>query len=381
MSALSATDPGRLSSVQEELLDHYRDHWQQVRNSTAPADRAEAEYGVALAYAAVGLDPPARTVWCSSPVAIELSRKATWHEFDPGPLVKPLIVDNLIRRVATTIDNSAPVRIRSAAATALEVEWKFLSASATLSNELQDSASRTRWSMGARKRAFIGRLARRQYTQHLPFNVSRWLQHEHVGFLAKCAFLHNACGMVKATDVLQGLWRIATNVGAMLPHKRVCWLSERHDILKLDINGRLHSREGPAVRYPDGWCRYAWKGAIVPGWIIDQTDQINARAIERERDPIVRHSMIDIITPQKYIATGAAMVVARDNTGTLWRKPWTDWGTAWAAVEVVNGTPELDGSRRHYFLQVPADVHTPIEAVAWTYGMSAERYAKLLRRT
>ena len=68
MSGSSATEPERLSAEQEALLGPYRDHWKLVRNSTAPADRAAAERGVALAYAGAGLAPPDRIVWCESPL-------------------------------------------------------------------------------------------------------------------------------------------------------------------------------------------------------------------------------------------------------------------------------------------------------------------------
>jgi hypothetical protein len=43
-------------------------------------------------------------------------------------------------------------------------------------------------------------------------------------------------------------------------------------------------------------------------------------------------------------------------------------------VEVENGTREPDGSRRHYFLPVPPGARTPHEAVAWTYGLTPDRY-------
>ena len=42
-----------------------------------------------------------------------------------------------------------------------------------------------------------------------------------------------------------------------------------------------------------------------------------------------------------------------DETGVLWRKRWQA-SDHWAAVEVINGTPEPDGTHKHYFLQVPA---------------------------
>ena len=43
----------------------------------------------------------------------------------------------------------------------------------------------------------------------------------------------------------------------------------------------------------------------------------------------------------------------QDDFGKLWRlRPGLD-GEAVRVVEVVNATPEPDGSYRHYFLQVP----------------------------
>jgi hypothetical protein len=90
--------------------------------------------------------------------------------------------------------------------------------------------------------------------------------------------------------------------------------------------------------------------------------------------------MIEIMTPERYVALGAATCVAEDETGILWRRNWLA-ADAWAAVEVVNATPEPDGTRRHFFLQVPANLRTAREAVAWTYGMRAEAYAHLVLRT
>ena len=91
--------------------------------------------------------------------------------------------------------------------------------------------------------------------------------------------------------------------------------------------------------------------------------------------------MIEIMTPERYVANGGAVRVAEDETGILWRKTW--WATidTWAAIEVINGTPEPDGTRKRYFLQVPGHLQIPREAVAWTYGMTAAEYAQITIRT
>ena len=48
---------------------------------------------------------------------------------------------------------------------------------------------------------------------------------------------------------------------------------------------------------------------------------------------------------------------------------------------VTNGTPEPDGHRRRYGINVPGQVDDPVDAAAWTYGLAGELYATLARRT
>jgi hypothetical protein len=94
--------------------------------------------------------------------------------------------------------------------------------------------------------------------------------------------------------------------------------------------------------------------------------------------------MIEIMTPERFVRSGGATRVSEDGTGVLWRTRWSHRGVtigSWAAVEVANGTADSDGSHRRYFLRVPARLSTAREAVAWTYGLSPERYVELEVRT
>lgn len=43
-------------------------------------------------------------------------------------------------------------------------------------------------------------------------------------------------------------------------------------------------------------------------------------------------------------------------------------------VEVVNSTPEPDGSLKTYFLRVPPAMETCQQAIAWTFGKEANDY-------
>ena len=70
---------------------------------------------------------------------------------------------------------------------------------------------------------------------------------------------------------------------------------------------------------------------------------------------------------------GRAKLVRQDNFGKLWRLQPGMEGESVRVVEVVNATPEPDGSYRNYFLQVPPSVRTAREAVAWTFGFESAR--------
>jgi len=168
----------------------------------------------------------------------------------------------------------------------------------------------------------------------------------------------------------------------MLPHENICWLSELPETLSTDPTGRLHSGKTAALQFSDGFKIYAWKGIVIPDWIVTRPDLVTVRSIDRQPNPWIRRCMIEIMTPETYIALGGATCVSRDGTGKLWRRQW--WGPgddSWAAVEVLNGSAEPDGTYKRYYLQVPANVRTAREAVAWTYGLTDSQYANLVVRT
>ena len=80
--------------------------------------------------------------------------------------------------------------------------------------------------------------------------------------------------------------------------------------------------------------------------------------------------MIDIFTPVVSSPKAAPAVCRRTRPHSLAPALAVE---AWAAVDVTNGSPEPDGTYKHYFLQVPATVRTAREGVAWTYGLPEQR--------
>jgi hypothetical protein len=371
------TEYKALTAEQTAALSGYRARWAAIRRLTEPADRGAAEEGVRLAYRGAGLKAPARIVWRESPVA--LSQLACRASRADGPNVKSAVIHRRRRQAAALVGARIDRRVQAVVDSAVNPTDALVesAADAVLRSAAHESASlleRFRrsdplslsWTM----RTLLGLHG---------FRYSAAGQHD-LSWLAAYDFFRNELGMREETAALTGLFQLATSLGWLQPHEHTCWLAERPNLLRGDIRDRLHDPSGPALRYPDGWSIWAWKGVEVPSWMIERPEQITLASIDAETDVQVRRCMIEIMTPQRYVALGGAVRVAEDETGILWRKAWLAFD-AWAAVEVINATPEPDGTRKHFFLQVPANIQTAREAVAWTYGMRADAYARLVVRT
>ncbi len=382
-----------LSLEQQQALTRHRRRWLTMLASEDPVDRKAAEAGVRQAYWSADLAPPERIVWCEGPremaqmwrqETVTVAAKGSARRVSgagnsgAGNNVRNAVIDAMFSRTVAAVERACGRALRQSVAEGMRLGRPGPLGTAVVAathqaidEPVQRPMLRLRW--------WGGRRGGNGYFSRTTFRDSGYSPHE-LGWLGTYQFLHDDCGVVEATQQLAGLWQVAAHVGWIVPHENVCWLSERHHVLKADANERLHCATGPALSYRDGLTVHMWKGVQVPGHLIENPSRITARTIDRELDPVVRRCMIDIITPERYIAMGSAVRINQDETGTLWRKLW--WGfDAWAAVEVVNGTPEPDGTRKHYYLQVPPTVRTAREAVAWTYGLSENQYAQLKLRT
>jgi hypothetical protein len=371
------TEHEALTAQQAAALGTFRARWRAIRRSTEPADRGAAEGGVRLAYRAAGLAPPERMIWCNSPIALaHLALRSTAAD---GRNVKAAIMHRLRRQAAASVARRVGRRVRT------EVDNKVNSADA-----LADSAVEAVVQAAAQDDEPLLRRLRRSRPLTWSRLLSALIGHEglqieavgphELSWLATYDYFRNVLALREETEGLLGLLQLAAAAGWWQPHERTCWLAERPELLHGDERDRLHDAEGPALRFRDGFAVWAWKGVEIPRWLIERPEHITLALIDAESNVQVRRCMIEIMTPERYVAKGGAVRVAEDETGVLWRKIWLA-SDAWAAVEVINATPEPDGTRRHFFLQVPPHMRTAREAVAWTYGLTPHAYRQLVVRT
>jgi len=365
---LSRIEIAALTQAQRAALPVYGARWSDLRRSTAPPDYTGVVDGVHKAYLAAGLAPPRDVVWEEGPA--ELAVAWARRRGAAGDNVRALVVDVVRRRTELAVDRALALSVRMALAA--EAGLSRVPGFCTSIDEavlrIGDRALPTL------RRRFVDFFPRRRARLSL---AGSSFSLQSAPWLGALEYLHDVCGLQRHTRALAGLWHIARNASWMLPHEHVCWLMERPRLIRHDANGRLHAADGAALRFGSECNVYAWKGILVPPGLIEHPERIDVRTIEAAHDPQIRRCMIEIMTPQRFIEKGGAYRVAADDTGVLWRQRWR-W-EAWAAVEVINGTPEPDGGYKRYFLQVPATVRTPREAVAWTYGLAERHYRPVVR--
>lgn len=191
---------------------------------------------------------------------------------------------------------------------------------------------------------------------------------------------------------LRMLHELRLSAGPVLLLRNEVLVSERPLVARVDAEGRLHAESGAAMAWADGFEVWAWHGVVVPEWVARDPASITPARIDAERNAEVRRVMVERFGVERLMRDSGGEVIHEDETGRLWRRlvgPVTgprSWaqGMAWnrprthevvVMVEVVNATPEPDGTFKTYFLRVPPGTRTACEGVAWTFGMTEREYA------
>ncbi len=145
----------------------------------------------------------------------------------------------------------------------------------------------------------------------------------------------------------------------------------------VDDRGRLHGDHGHALAWGDGSAIWAWHGVEVDASTVLAPEAITVEAIDAETNIERRRVLIERFGEERLLREGNAQLVDEDATGRLWRREMPmSWprDEAVVMVEVLNSTPEPDGTRKTYFLRVPPSTSSARAAVAWTFGLHGDQY-------
>lgn len=322
--------------------------WRDVAAATGAADRSAAEEGVRRAYRTAGLAEPERIVWAESPrAAVEAVEKLA----DAGRSVRE------------------EVRTRP-----------WAEERRRMYDELGPAGWSALWSAtGAQLWETTAALAERIRSGVVADLAGKPEDEGAVRLVLLDAVLgqHDAAWLAAFDgrgDRLRGLAEVARNAGWWWPYERAVVISERPEALHRDEAGRLDHGAGPALAYRDGFALYAWRGMPVPADFLAELASLTPQRIREEENAELRRVMLEYYGYDRYLTESGAEPVHRDETGILWRIA-LDGDEDVVMVEVVNSTPEPDGTHRTYWLRVPPATRTAKDGVAWTFGMDGAAYA------
>lgn len=165
----------------------------------------------------------------------------------------------------------------------------------------------------------------------------------------------------------------------------------------LNEDGRLHCDTGPAYVSPTrimwykngrqhgmdadkfGSILYYYEGVRIPPHFFTKPEDVTVKEVLRHPNAEVKYVGMKIVGLDNIMAMPTTKVVHRDvdqfgRERVLFQIPKI-FEEPTLYVKVVNSTAEPDGSFKNYFLCVPPNMKTCVEAVAWTNYMKADKYA------
>jgi hypothetical protein len=410
---------GKVDSLTDAQWDDaraVRDEYLAASNCTDPADRPTAESAISRMYELASHKVP-QFIWCQSPAAVRLVIRMLSPRAG-GPLAGALgrqldssLETSLVREVDESLRRSLKgalggelrrvLKLRLGgrsliasqlfAASADNVMWRPLQSLLTqpLGESVRESLQGMLWPPDPDPH--WNPPQEREPRSAYPWNRSggqfeSWMtEFDIVRRLGLVTYGHE-------DDERLDLWCALTrSCGWWLAYQDICIVAERPAVVCAEAPGawshaRLHCPDGPAITFRDGWSVHSWHGTAVPASLIE--DGWDAAAIMRERNAEVRRCAIEKLGWNEFEHYLIRVASAPDpgNPGqvlTLCGLPPSIRDTYSGPLRLLlcsNGTPEADGSRRRFALQVPPHHTDPVAAAAELYGWTRGEYAALARR-
>jgi len=197
-------------------------------------------------------------------------------------------------------------------------------------------------------------------------------------WLAFYEFCQEECDI--PLEKLRGLWAYAKAGGGWYwPFEDVIIMSTLPNRIERDDEFRLFSETDMALEYNDGWGLHAWHGVRVPEWVIKHPERITPEIIDEETNIEMRRIFFEIFGSGNYMKEKGGEIVNEDAVGKLWRlNQVPNEEEPMVLVELLNSTPNPDGSQKTYFLRVSPEVKSAREAVAMSFGLDAKEYNPLI---
>ena len=366
----------KLTDAQIAKFPEYVKRWTDIGLSTEPADRPRAEAAFTAMYAQAGLPRP-HMVWCGSPLSQSLTRAVLIANPSVGASVWASVRASVGASVGASVRASVGDSVwASVGASVWDRVWDSVWASVGASVEASVRAS-VRASVGASVGdsvwdsvwASVGASVRDSVRDSVRASVWASVYGAHdANRLAFYRFFRDECGLTAQTDALGVLWELGESCGWCLPHHHICWLSERHNILRRDEDGALHCDDGPALAYPDGWALWYLHGVSVDEQIVLRPESQTVEQIHGEDNEERRRCRIERFGWSRYLKeSGAKVVDQRRNDRDCQQERLYSLRDGSRRIRLVDPS-----TGREYFQGVPQEVETCEQAQLWmSHGLDS----------
>lgn len=172
-------------------------------------------------------------------------------------------------------------------------------------------------------------------------------------------------------EKVNGLIKLAQQCGWWWAFESTVVMTPKPNFLATDEQGRLHREDGAALSYADGWSLYCWHGIRVSERLIKNPESYTVEEVLNEGNAEIRRCMTEKIGLD--IFQSEASLVCEDEIGKLYRLS-IEGDEDLSFVQVINSSPEPDGTFKSYSLRVPPTVETPKEGIAWTFQKEESEY-------
>ncbi|GAA5180635.1 hypothetical protein GCM10023322_13380 [Rugosimonospora acidiphila] len=188
-----------------------------------------------------------------------------------------------------------------------------------------------------------------------------------LGWVARYDLYHRIGAVDYHPNALLRLNLVADAVraaGRWWPHPAACVVAERPFRLAVEQTEsglRLHSAQGPALAYRDGFAGYAWHGVPVRPQVIG--GEVTGRDWERESEPDVRRAIAERMGYDWLLGRVPAQRIATDESGTLWQLPHD-----LVLLEATGEAPGVPGPARRRVVPAPPGQRVPRDAARVAFG-------------
>lgn len=365
-----------LTAEQRDQMHEWTQKWIKIGVSTERADRALFEQAAKKCYEFANIPWHNNVIWVDSPIVASIGGSVaayllTLDKDDPKRQdIHLAICDKLSKAVDSCVGNEVREVIHQALSTGFnfsgdmgsveEVDVNLGTAVREVADDPIVIEKNIRQSLGTWHQVFGGQFELYWYWNSASFS-----------------FMREVCKLELPGDLWERSIAFENTVKSACwwyPHERFLIVSERPTAIHLKKleNHRLphclHNLSGPAIVWPDGWGVYSVNGVRIPWkqrYIIDNPKQITVEAIESERNSEIRRVMIDQYGPSRYIVDSKAQVIEQlpdDHpiiglrSATLLRKT-VEQDEPIIFIDLLNSTPELDGTTKRYMLRVDPDAY------------------------